>query len=103
LNRNTNAVRRNWFTSAREHALAAERAFLEGRAPDSYASLRLCWEYLEQGNKAHRRRAAFVAGADGQILPASAPGAGDPGASPNGGPAASSGNAGVTEGPPSVS
>jgi hypothetical protein len=103
LIRNNNAVRRNWFTTAREHALAAERAFLEGRAPDSYASLRLCWEHLERGNKAHKRRATFIAGADGQILPASAPSAGEPGAAPNGGPAERPGHSSVTGGPPSVS
>jgi hypothetical protein len=69
LQRNTNKIRRNWFQTARDHALAAEKAFIEKRKRDAYASLRKCWEYLEQGNKAHRRKATFVALADGQLVP----------------------------------
>jgi hypothetical protein len=103
LTRNKNAVRKKWFETAREHALAAERAFLERRARDADASLQRCWDYLEQGNKAHRRKATFVAGTDGQVVSASALDDGEPDAAPNGGPATRLGNSGVTEGPPSVS
>jgi hypothetical protein len=65
LSRNKNKVRKNWFETAREHALDAQRAFLEHRVEDSRTSLKKCWEYLEQGNKAHKRKAAFLASADG--------------------------------------
>jgi hypothetical protein len=67
LHRNSNKIRRNWFQTARDHAVEAEKAFLEKRTRDSYESLRMCWDYLEQGNKAHRRKATFVALADGQV------------------------------------
>ena len=67
LLRNSNKVRRNWFQTARDHAAAAEKAFCEKRTRDAYESLRKCSEYLEQGNKAHRRKATFVALADGQV------------------------------------
>src|SRR5260221_6760299 len=69
LQRNTNKIRQNWFQTARDHAIAAEKAFAEERKRDAYESLRKCWEYLEQGNKAHRRKATFVAFADGQVAP----------------------------------
>src|SRR5215467_7353695 len=55
LHRNSNKIRRNWFQTARDHAVEAEKAFLETRTRDAYESLQKCWEYLEQGNKAHRR------------------------------------------------
>ena len=67
LRRNTNKIRQNWFQIARDHAVAAEKAFIERRKRDAYESLRKCWEYLEQGNKAYRRKITFVALADGQV------------------------------------
>ena len=67
--RNSNKIRRNWFQTARDHAVEAEKAFSEKRTRDAYESLRKCSEYLEQGNKAHRRKATFVALADGQVAP----------------------------------
>ena len=70
LNRNKNPVRRNWLETARSHALDAQRAFLEHRLRDSCDSLDRCREYLEQGNKAHRRKAAFFASTDGMVIPA---------------------------------
>lgn len=69
LQRNTNKIRQNWFQTARDHAVAAEKAFTEERKRDACESLRKCWEYLEQGNKAHRRKATFVALADGRVAP----------------------------------
>lgn len=67
LEQNKNRVRENWFETARDYALNAERAFLHGRTEDSRESLKKCWEYLERGNKAHRRKATFVVSADGQV------------------------------------
>ena len=73
IKRNTNKIRRNWFETAREYALVAQTAFAEGKSEDSYRALRKCWEYLEQGNKAHRRKATFVATADGTVAPVANP------------------------------
>jgi hypothetical protein len=70
LRRNKNKVRKNWFEIARDHALSAEKAFLDQRERDSYVSLQRCWSYLERGNKAHRREVTFVALADGQVVSA---------------------------------
>lgn len=70
LSRNGNKIRKNWFETAQEHALDAQRAFLEHRPGDARVSLKRCWEYLEQGNKAHKRKTTFVASANGQVSPA---------------------------------
>src|SRR5690242_5907749 len=67
LLRNNNKIHRNGLQMARDHAVEAERAFMEKRTRDAYESLQKCWDYLEQGNKAHRRKPAFVALPDGQI------------------------------------
>jgi hypothetical protein len=67
LQRNKNAIRRNWFTIAREHAQSALNAFDQGDCAAAGKCLRKCWEYLEQGNKAHRRKTAFVVGPDGIV------------------------------------
>ena len=78
LSRNRNKVRKNWFMIARDHARAAEEAFLDQRGRDSYVSLQRCWDYLEQGNKAHRRKATFVASTDGQVVPTATRKVGEP-------------------------
>src|SRR5438445_11964062 len=53
LLRNSNKVRRNWFQTARDHAVEAEKAFTEKIMRDAYESLQNCCDYLGQGHKAH--------------------------------------------------
>jgi hypothetical protein len=67
LARNKNKARKNWFELARKHALAAEKDFLNKRPRDADVSLQKCWDHLEQGNKAHRRKTTFIASSDGMI------------------------------------
>jgi hypothetical protein len=69
LRQNTNQIRWNWFLTAREHAEAARTAFREGRKVEADQSLSKCCEYLEQGNKAHRRKTSFIVSADGIATP----------------------------------
>jgi hypothetical protein len=73
LSRNKNKIRKNWFETAREQALNAQRAFREHRVDDSRVSLKRCWEYLEQGNKAHKRKARFLASEDGLVIASEKP------------------------------
>lgn len=73
LRKNRNAIRRNWFTTAREHAATALTAFDRGECESSDRALSKCWEYLEEGNKAHRRKTAFVVRPDGTVHFAPAP------------------------------
>jgi hypothetical protein len=67
LSRNRNPVRKNWFTTALDHAKQAQRCYIEGDVEQGRKCLDHAWEYLESGNKAHRRRTTFMAGPDGQI------------------------------------
>ena len=65
LSKNKNKVRHNWFSTALDYAKAAHSAFIVGQPKAADQNLAKCWEYLEQGNKAHRRKTAFIVAPDG--------------------------------------
>src|SRR6266496_5302267 len=65
LARNRNKVRHNWFALALRHAQEAQEHYRNSDIKRGKESLRLAWNHLESGNKAHRRRTTFVAGGDG--------------------------------------
>ena len=65
LNRNSNKIRQNWFTSALEHAKNARESFHREMCEECQISLVKCRTYLEQGNKAHRRKASIIVDRDG--------------------------------------
>jgi len=70
LRRNTSSTRANWFGIALAHAEEAKRCFESGNTAASKGSLEKGLEYLEEGNKAHRRKTAFIVAPDGTIIPA---------------------------------
>ena len=65
LSKNKNKTRHNWFSTALDYAKAAHGAFTRGQASEADENLSKCWEYLEQGNKAHQRKTAFIVAQDG--------------------------------------
>lgn len=67
LARNRNQARKNWFTTALQHAKDAPQQYHDGRFQEGRKSLREAWEYLERGNKAKRRHTTFIAGPDGAV------------------------------------
>jgi hypothetical protein len=69
LSKNKNKIRQNWFSTALDYAKAAHAAFAEGQVSTADQNLAKCWEYLEQGNKAHRRKTAFIVAQDGTTYP----------------------------------
>lgn len=70
LSKNKNRTRHNWFSTALDYAKAAHVAFTRGQTSEADENLSKCWEYLEQGNKAHRRKTAFIVSQDGTTYPA---------------------------------
>jgi hypothetical protein len=70
LTKNKNETRHNWFSTALDYARAARTAFGNGQVSEADLNLAKCWEYLEQGNKAHRRKTAFIVASDGITYPA---------------------------------
>lgn len=65
LARNTNQTRHNWFSAALDFSQQARASYLANDFERGYDLLRRCHEYLESGNKAHRRKTAFIVGPDG--------------------------------------
>ena len=83
LSKSKNQIRYNWFSTALEYAKAAQVAFARGQASEADDNLSKCWEYLERGNKAHRRKTAFIVAQDGTTYqakpePGTAPDSGQP-------------------------
>ena len=71
LARNTNRIRHNWFSTALNFAQQARASYVASDCERGDELLRRCHEYLESGNKAHRRKTAFIVGPDGVAHPAS--------------------------------
>jgi hypothetical protein len=69
LNRNSNATRANWFTTALSHAKEAQARFESSDPTAADAALQECWAHLESGNKAHRRKATLIVAPDGTVHP----------------------------------
>lgn len=69
LSKNKGKIRHNWFSTALTYAKAAQVAFARGQASEADENLSKCWEYLEQGNKAHRSKTAFIVAQDGTTYP----------------------------------
>jgi hypothetical protein len=69
LKRNTNTTRANWFAIALSYAKDAQVQFERGERTTAATALQRCWEHLESGNKAHRRKATFIVTPDGTVLP----------------------------------
>ena len=67
LARNRNQTRHNWFTIALEHAQQAQQEFRDGQIERGRQSLKLAWEHMESGKKAHRRHTTFICGPDGEV------------------------------------
>jgi hypothetical protein len=67
LARNNNRTRQNWFTNALEYVRQARVVYRSGEIERGGKLLRLAWEQLESGNKAHRRKTRFVAGNGGEV------------------------------------
>lgn len=65
LSKNKNKIRHNWFSTALQYAQEAQLAFRNGQASEANRHLAKCWEYLEQGNKAHRPTSVFIVSPDG--------------------------------------
>jgi hypothetical protein len=73
LSRTRNPTLKNWFRTALEHAIAARSLFAQEQPDAAGQSLSKAWEYLAQGNKAHRRKTDFIVGPDGTASPTSEP------------------------------
>lgn len=71
LRRNKNRIRHNWFSIALDFAQQARASYLASDIEKGQRLLCRCHEYLESGNKAHRRRTAFIVSADGVSYPVS--------------------------------
>jgi len=65
--KNRNKIRGNWFNLAKEHASNALNLYQEGKSSESDKTLLKVRDYLEQGNKAHKRKATFIVSPDGTI------------------------------------
>jgi hypothetical protein len=65
LAKNTNKTRHNWFSIALDFARQARVAYAEGNSKRGEELLRQTEEYLVSGNKAHRRKTAFIVAPDG--------------------------------------
>ena len=70
LAKNTNRIRHNWFSIALDFARQACTAYAAGDLERGYELLRQTEEHLVSGNKAHRRKTAFLVGPDGAAHPA---------------------------------
>ena len=67
---NSNRIRHNWFSIALDFARQARDCYAAGDSQRGDHLLRQTEEYLVSGNKAHRRKTAFVVGPDGVVHPA---------------------------------
>jgi hypothetical protein len=67
LARNRNRIRHNWFTNALQFIHEAQESYRNGKVEHGRKLLRLAWEQIESGNKAHRRKTRFIGGENGQI------------------------------------
>ena len=65
LGRNRNATRAKWFGEALELVTEAKSLYSTGDYSTGVDKLRAAQELLEQGNKAHRRKASFRVGPGG--------------------------------------
>jgi hypothetical protein len=65
--RRSREVRRNWFSEALGHVLSAARSYEQNQCAEGDLSLRKAEELLQQGNKAHQRKASFIVGPDGKV------------------------------------
>jgi len=65
LTKNTNRTRHNWFSIALDFARQARAAYAEGNSERGCELLQQTEEYLVSGNKAHRRKTAFLVAPDG--------------------------------------
>jgi hypothetical protein len=65
-----NPTRHNWFSIALDFARQACAAYAAGDLERGRDLLRRTEEYLVSGNKAHRRKTAFLVGFDGTTHPA---------------------------------
>jgi hypothetical protein len=61
----TNRIRRNWFSIALDFARQARAAYAAGDSVRGFGLLKKTEEYLVSGNKAHRRKTAFIVAPDG--------------------------------------
>ena len=66
---NTNRTRHNWFSLALGFARQARDAYIGAQPREAFQLLKKTWEHLESGNKAHRRKTAFIVDADGTTHP----------------------------------
>ncbi len=69
LARNKNPTRHNWFTLAIECVIEAQARFALNDLEGGQSLLKKAEDYLASGNKAHKRRAAFLIAPDGVIHP----------------------------------
>lgn len=67
LARSKNRTRHNWFSSALEFAQEARIAYQADDVERGRSLLGRCREYLESGNKAHRRKTTFLVAPDGAV------------------------------------
>lgn len=67
LAKSTDRIRRNWFLIALDFAQQACTAYAAGDLERGYELLRRTEEHLVSGNKAHRRKTAFLVGPDGTV------------------------------------
>lgn len=68
LEHTKNPVKHSWFSIALEMATEAERLYLTGRTEEGCSLLFKTADQLKEGNKAHRRKAAFQIDSDGSVI-----------------------------------
>ena len=69
LRRNSNRIRHNWFSIALAFAREARDHYVADDADQGCSLLQQCRDHLVSGNKAHRRKTAFLVGPDGVAHP----------------------------------
>jgi hypothetical protein len=69
LAKDKNRIRRNWFSTALDLARQSRDSFAAGQSEQGRNLLGQTEDYLVSGNKAHRRKTAFVVAPDGTAHP----------------------------------